>query len=492
MEPKYVVFIGGSIGFLFGIWIRNFFAYITGTVSLLVLLFCFLVFIALLWASKKGAFACYIGGMCFFVGYIFCAFTWKQVEKKEVFLRAYEHTQTFSLYVVDEEKTTHQESVYRVRLLDIQKQVGKVDGYLYVPAYVSFVPWEYITVKKGKILPLKDVSSLFSYRFFLFSRGVYFQVRFPETIEKKKQEASIFTYRYEYKKKLLERIFRIFPLEEAVLFAWIMIGADHNIPSRMKEAFQKTWLTHLMVVSGFNITIIILFLWFLFQYVPMTARWGMIGVSVVLYTFFVWWTVPVVRAWIMGLLSYSLLVFGRKWDFLAITLMTLVCIVCFSPLSLNYDISLHLSFFALLGIVYFQDFWKRVLYFVPSFFALKESLVATFCAMTATFPFMVFQFQTISLVAPVANMLVGSVIPLAMLLGTMTLLVDFISPFVSYIVWFVAFYPLHWVVQVAYAFSSFSFSTVSFDIGPYGMYLEAFVFWLLFFLIVLLEEKRRK
>ena len=50
--------------------------------------------------------------------------------------------------------------------------------------------------------------------------------------------------------------------------------------------------------------------------------------------------------------------------------------VLYSPLSINYDVSLHLSFLAVIGIIYTQDFFKRFCIFLPKIFAIQEAFVA--------------------------------------------------------------------------------------------------------------------
>jgi predicted membrane metal-binding protein len=94
----------------------------------------------------------------------------------------------------------------------------------------------------------------------------------------------------------------------------------------------------------------------------------------------------------MGLLSYYILMMGRQSDALALLLFTALVLVLFNPLSLNYDISLHLSFLAVLGLLYFQDFWRKMCLFLPQFFAIRESFVLTLAAMTPTLPVMIFTF----------------------------------------------------------------------------------------------------
>jgi predicted membrane metal-binding protein len=83
---------------------------------------------------------------------------------------------------------------------------------------------------------------------------------------------------------------------------------------------------------------------------------------------------------------------GRQADALALLLFTATILVLINPLTLNYDISFHLSFLAVLGLLYFQDFWRRLCRFLPKTFAIQESFVLTLAAMTPTLPIMIFTF----------------------------------------------------------------------------------------------------
>jgi len=54
--------------------------------------------------------------------------------------------------------------------------------------------------------------------------------------------------------------------------------------------------------------------------------------------------------------------------------------VAISPLILNYDVSFHLSFLAVIGIIYTQSFWKKIFHFLPETLAIKEAFVLTLSA----------------------------------------------------------------------------------------------------------------
>ena len=100
---------------------------------------------------------------------------------------------------------------------------------------------------------------------------------------------------------------------------------------------------------------------------------------------------------------------------LSLLLLVAVAMVIWSPLILTYDVSFHLSFLAVFGILYTQDFFKRIFYFLPETLAIKEAFVLTLSALTFALPIMIFNFGQLSLLSPFANIAVTWTIPIAML-----------------------------------------------------------------------------
>ena len=87
-----------------------------------------------------------------------------------------------------------------------------------------------------------------------------------------------------------------------------------------------------------------------------------------------------------------------------------------NPLALSYDVSLHLSFLAVVGIMYTQEYFTKMFMWIPNTFAVREALVLTLAALSFSLPIMMFQFGQVSLLTPFANVAVTWTIPLAMLL----------------------------------------------------------------------------
>jgi hypothetical protein len=63
-----------------------------------------------------------------------------------------------------------------------------------------------------------------------------------------------------------------------------------------------------------------------------------------------------------------------------------------NPLALSYDVSLHLSFLAVIGIMYTQELFQKLFSWVPNIFAIREALVLTLAALSFSLPIMIFQF----------------------------------------------------------------------------------------------------
>ena len=94
----------------------------------------------------------------------------------------------------------------------------------------------------------------------------------------------------------------------------------------------------------------------------------------------------------MGILGYIISQHGRNQKNLTLLLFTAVCMGLYNPASLLYDVSLHLSFLAVMGIIYTQEYFKNFFFWVPQIFAIREACVLTLSALSFALPIMMFQF----------------------------------------------------------------------------------------------------
>ncbi len=293
-----------------------------------------------------------------------------------------------------------------------------------------------------------------------------------------------------FRQKFIKIIHTIYPEKQAIFLAWILIWAREEIPNDLKQNFNNSGLTHLIAVSWFNITIIILFLGFILKFFPSFLRFFLVTIFIIIFTIIVWFNPAVVRASIMWILAYFIISSGRKGDSLAILLFTALIMVLYNPLILNYDISFHLSFLAVFGLLYTQKFWEKVFYFLPEKFAIRESFVLTLSAFSFTIPIVMFNFWQISILSPIANMLVWWVIPFAMLFWFLAVIIYFFNPLFWIIFWIIDFVFLKYIIVIVEFFWSLDFSVLKVDFSKYSSYLEFLYFIFLIFLILFFSTKK--
>lgn len=206
----------------------------------------------------------------------------------------------------------------------------------------------------------------------------------------------------------------------ASLAGGILIGQRANIPKEILTDFQTVGLTHILAISGFNITLIINLLIF---FLARVNRFWRLAWALILISFFVLLTgasASVVRAAVMGLLIFSVKIMHRKVTvFKAITMSTFI-IIWFKPLYLDFDLSFQLSLFATLSLIWFGDVLLEKFDWT-CLEAVKEGIVLTIAAQVLTLPLMFYNFGRVSLISPIANLLVAPLVPIAMLWSAMVI-----------------------------------------------------------------------
>lgn len=342
----------------------------------------------------------------------------------------------------------------------------------------------------GKLYPLEDFNG-FSYQKFMLSKWIYYSSSTSSFETLSDNRVGIKYFLFEKRERLLSRIEKIFPQKEVIFLGGILLWARENIPKDLKEDFNNSGLTHFIAVSGFNITLCVIFVTFLFWFLPMWGRIIMVTTTIIGFSFFVWLGAPVVRAAIMWILAYMFLQSGSSVKNITLLAFTAVCMCLFSPLVLLYDVSFHLSFLAVIGIIYTQQIFQKLFSWVPDFFAIREALVLTLASLSFTLPIMMFQFGQVSLFAPFANIAVTWTIPLAMLTGAISLILDMFSPTLGNISGFIPWVFLKYDMFMVSFFWNLESALVRFDFWPYKNYLEAWYFIVLTYFLTLYHSAQK-
>lgn len=278
----------------------------------------------------------------------------------------------------------------------------------------------------------------FSYKNYLLRYGITSIINDGELKTLQKNENLSFTSIMLTSKVFFERqVNNLFTEPQASLMAGILIGSRRGIPDQIMEQFNITGLTHIIAISGYNITIIINIIMGLFAFLPRKTGYKLAILCIILFTIFVGASAAVVRAAIMGILGLLAIQSGRKTDVTVTILFTACLMVLYNPLILWYDAGFQLSFLAVFGLVYVAPHIEKYFEWLPEFLSIRESVIMTIAAQIAALPLIIFLFHRLSIISPLSNLLVAPFLPFAMLFGFLAVVFSFILAPIGWILGFV-------------------------------------------------------
>lgn len=256
-------------------------------------------------------------------------------------------------------------------------------------------------------------------------------------------------------------LFTALPSPESDLLAGMLLGKQSDFPDDLNTALQRTGTTHIVVLSGFNITIFAFVINALFRRFGLglkTATLASIAV-IWLFIFLVGFSAPVVRAGILVCFMLVARVRGRPASSFSLLLLSAAIMLCENPLLLRWSLSFQLSFLATIGVLY-QDVLSPRFLFISTRFGIRENLQTTFAATMMTAPLIALAFGGVSLVSLFTNMVVLPFVPLVMALGVPVLLAEFIGQSFALALGMFPFIILRFIISFLNWVSEFSFAYI--------------------------------
>lgn len=301
-----------------------------------------------------------------------------------------------------------------------------------------------------------------------------------------------------FKKKLDTQVNALWPQPESGLMAGILYGSKNGLPPDFLENFSNTGVTHIIAVSGFNITIIATVLMSTLIAVGLWRRqafWVAL-VCLWLFTALSGLSASVVRAAIMGTLVLVAVRLGRKNEIGTALVFTAAVMLVINPYLLVWDAGFQLSFLATVGLVYISPILERVIASaakqslsfseptkgIASLIALArndsvkkvvnvigESFITTLSAIIITLPLIMYQFGRLSLVAPLVNILILWIVPWLMLVGFVAIVASVIFFPLGQLIAYIANFGLDYVIKITQIFGERSWSSLNLALPWWGM-----------------------
>ena len=196
----------------------------------------------------------------------------------------------------------------------------------------------------------------------------------------------------------------------------LLMGQRNTLPADLTQALLMVGLTHIIAVSGYNLTILLQAACRL-----LGGHSKVFGTAAALALIFGFLLVAgtsasIVRAAVISVLGLGAWYYGRTVRPLLLILLAAAGTAYANPVYLWVDISWHLSFLAFFGILVLAPLVTRKLFKDSEPPLIPQILAESLCAEVMTLPLVLYIFGQTSLVSLLANLLVVALIPLAMLL----------------------------------------------------------------------------
>jgi ComEC/Rec2-related protein len=274
------------------------------------------------------------------------------------------------------------------------------------------------------------------------------------------------------------RLRKLLSYRTSGLVTGMLVGRDDLIPREVTDQFRLLGLSHVIAVSGFNVSILAIVSISLFRILRLNRFLGIILAIPLLLVFLAivgFHNLPAFRATIMGILVLLSVLAGKPGGFISSLMVGVALIIILDPIVVT-NVSFQLSLTALIGVYVFTSRYASLLDFLPKM--IKDILSTTMAATLATLPISISAFGGMSTLGLVANLIFLPFVPVIMLIGTVGVVVSVVSIEVAKVLML----PLQKLLEVLFLLigegASFSFAYTESRI--------ALVFSLLFFIIALI------
>lgn len=229
----------------------------------------------------------------------------------------------------------------------------------------------------------------------------------------------------------------------------ILIGQRATLPIETKEALMKVGLTHIIAVSGFNLTIILRASKHLLANQSKRMSTGLAFGLIITFLLITGFSPSIVRAAIVSGLSIFASYYGRTFRPVLLILSVAAGTALWNPVYIWNDPGWYLSFLAFAGVIILGPLIASRFPVWVQNSPLLMIPIESFAAEMATLPYLLHTFGQMSYVGLTANTLIAAFIPIAMLLSAVAGCVGMIAPsIVGWIAW-PAIYVLTYMLDVA-------------------------------------------
>lgn len=315
-----------------------------------------------------------------------------------------------------------------------------------------------------------DDGRVFDYQMFLFKDRITHSVT-NGVVEKVGYAGNMFFGNlFAIKRAFMSSIHSVLGEPHAGLLGGILLGTD-TLSKQIKEQFRVAGLSHIVVLSGYNITVVAESILVVTKSLSTRFAFGVSFLGIIFFVLMAGSGASAVRAGIMASIALLGKQFHKTYDASRALMLAVWGMVMWNPFVLLYDPSFHLSVLATVGVMLVTPIVATYISFITEKYSLRELSATTLGAQIAVLPYIIYMSGNFSVYAFPANFIVLPFVPLTMLLGFFTAVFGFVSRFVGLVPGIPTHLFLLWDLFIAETVSKLPFATIHIPYIP--------VFWLI-------------
>jgi len=262
---------------------------------------------------------------------------------------------------------------------------------------------------------------------------------------------------------------RAIPDPEASLGIGYLVGQRRALPADLALSLQIAGLTHVVVASGYNLTILVRLARRLFVKISKYLSALSASTMIVAFIAITGMSPSMSRAGLVAALSLMAWYYGRKFHPIVLLLLAIAVTVLINPSYAWGDLGWQLSFAAFAGVMIVAPLAQRYLFGDKKPGMILQILGETVSAQLITAPILIASFGQLSNVAIISNLLILPLVPFAMLLTFIAGVGSLAIPAIAWLTGLPATWLLHYMVSVTEYLASLPWAMSNVQIPWWGV-----------------------
>jgi competence protein ComEC len=321
-----------------------------------------------------------------------------------------------------------------------------------VPRDTPVLYGDHVVVSGAIIAPAPfdtDTGRTFDYAGYLRVQGVSAMIKSATVEDVVPGSWSLQKFLFSIKHTFEASIEKLFPEPDASLLEGILLGERSGLPKDLNDAFITSGLVHVVVLSGYNMSVVSENMLRITSFLPTVLNYGAATMLMILFALMSGAGATTVRALVMGVIAILARYLKRSADAMRALIVAGLGMALWNPHIILHDTSFILSMLATFGLITLSPSAEKILWWMPERFGVRAIAASTLSVQLFVLPALLYLTGVLSFLALPANILALPVVPTAMLMGFLAGVAGFVHPLLAFPFTVVADTLLRWMILVA-------------------------------------------